>query len=229
MKYKLLHLIFIPYLIFSQELPEKEHYTYFDEIINLQNTDLSNGVFHKEKYRTINGNHHYYKVNKFFLGKVHYNNDVFSNTLIKYDLNNDNIIIKISNSSYLIFILKKSLVKKFTIDNDIFINIADYGYSQILIDKKPIKLYKKNLINSYEKLNKKFSYTKFVNKSKYFINYNSEYFYVLKKKNLIKKIPQQKKIISEFYLLNKKLAKNNSDLFFTKLINLLNNNVNNAK
>lgn len=223
-KATLLTILVLPFLVFSQNSSKKkDYYTYFDEIVGLKNTSLSNGVFFKEKFRKLAGNHNYFKSNEFHIGEIKYRNAYFYNVALKYDLLEDNLIVKIPDgTNNFVFVLEKKLVTHFKINNVHFTNTKSNGFVQQLSTNNTISLYKKHLKTKNKKLNQRFVHYTFSKRETYLLLFKNSYYTVKTKKDFITVFPNLKKKIKTFYNNNNFELKNHPDIFLINLCNMIN-------
>jgi hypothetical protein len=203
----------------------KPLYKKFDEIVGLSNTNLSYGILYTEKYNSLKDNHHYFKTKKFKVGNVRYQKEDFFDIYLKYDLNDDNLIVNISNElKTFSIVLEKNLIDFFSIDNHQFINIKNYGFNEMLFSSKNISIYKKHATIKKKRLNKYLSY-EFTDNNSYLLYYNKSYFKVNKKKDFIKIFSNKKKFITSYFKTNKPMQKKNFDVFITQFIQQLSHKI----
>jgi hypothetical protein len=211
---------------------QKMYYKWFDSIVGDGNISLYNGIQYKEKYRTLKGNHKYYLSTTYQIGNLVYENQSYYDVSMKYDLFNDQLIVKLPFRSGFNFIqLDKEKVDEFTINNNHFHSIFkqdekplskdNYGYFQALFNKNNIILYKKLIKNRKEYFDKEFIYSVFTEEDKYFIYLKNQIHEISSKGSLIKLFPKQKKDINTFYNTNRQLKKSNLDSWMIQLIERL--------
>ena len=211
---------------------QKMYYKWFDSIVGDGNISLYNGIQYKEKYRTLKGNHKYYLSTEYQLGNLVYENQSYYDVLMKYDLFNDQLIVKLPFRSGFNFIqLDREKVNEFSISNDHFhtlfkqdertLSKVNQGYFQALFNKNNIKLYKKHIKNRKQNFDKELIYSVFTEEYKYFIYLNDQIYELGSKGNLIKLFPKQKKDINAFYNSKRQLRKSNLDIWMIQLIERL--------
>ncbi len=205
------------------------NYNWFDSKIGIENTGIYNGIIYKEKFRTENGNHKYYLTSQFINGNIIYNGQPYYNVEMKYDIYEDNLIIKLHDESeYSIIQLINDKVDEFSINNHKFLKISEKhenffneaisGFYEISYQSKHLKLLKKHIKSRKERIVGNFVYSQFKDESEYFIFFNDGYYKINSKKYLIKLFPELKKNINNFYNFNKPLHKLDQDTFMTNLI-----------
>ena len=231
----------IPYIfflsIYSQNKTNTEnYYEWFDSVIGINNTALLNGIEFKEKYRTLDNNDQYFLSRQFLPGNLIYDTQPYYDMELKYDINEDEIIIKLSeNSGYFALRLIKELVESFQINNHIFLNTSylssngigyqDVGFCEVLFRGSNIVVLKKHLKNKYDRRNERLAYTEFIYRNKYLIFYEDNFFDLNSKKDLIKLFPKQKKLINSFYKNKRYLMESIYDDILSKLGEELNKNI----
>jgi len=211
---------------------QKMYYKWFDSIVGDGNISLYNGIQYKEKYRTLKGNHKYYLFSTYQTGNLVYENQSYYDVQMKYDLFNDQLIVKLPFRSGFNFIqLDKEKIDKFSINNNHFHTILkqdekslskdNYGYFEALFKKNNLTLYKKHIKNRKQHFDKEFVYSVFTEEYKYFIYLNNQIYELGSKGSLINLFPKQKKDINAFYNSKRQLRKSNFDIWAIQLIERL--------
>lgn len=203
----------------SQNATKKEAYIWLDSIIGQQNLPINNGVIYIEQYRTLKGNHHFLVDNNFHKGDVLYDGQTYYNIPIKYDVFEDNIIVKIPsiNENYPL-VLEKEKVSNFYLNRSLFINLNEYGFSRQLSIAQDFILYKKYYKKRISKTAAKFSYHKFKPDNTYFMHHKGAYTSIKKKKDWLRLFPDKKNIIRNYYKVNSEKNKNTPDAFMMELL-----------
>lgn len=215
-------LLFHSITLLSQETNDKESFVWFDNLINIDNLDINSGIKYVKKFKTINGNHQFF-IEKYYSGTIKYKNQVYYNIPLKYDVFEDELIIKNSNKNQSIILFKK-FVEYFMINNKTFINLGKRGFNQKLFSKKKYILLKKNTKKSLKKIDKDFSYTKFYSNDSFFILKNKKYISINSKREWIKIFPKKKSTIKKHYKQYSKKLKNSPNLFMIELFKKVINN-----
>ena len=192
-------------------------YKAFDQIVGLKNTDLGYGKIYVEKFRVLEGFDQYFFQNDFIKGDVTYQNQTFYDALLKYDLDEDELIVNIpSTFESKTILLEKAQVKRFTIHQKNFINTEE-GFLEIIHSSDSFSFFKKNTKEKKKKLDKSFLYYKFIEKDFYLLKKENSFYEIKNKKDIYKLFPGNKKEIISFYKTNKGLQKSNLDRFYKLL------------
>ena len=225
-------LFFSTILTYSQTTDEeKALYKWFDDKVGQENTGILDGIAYRELYKTKNGDHQFYAFSSFQKGNITYNGQYYFDVEMKYDIHNDEIIVKIPTQTvtHIIQLIKEN-VNEFSINNSKFILLQD-GFYEVLSKTKTLSLYKKHKKTSTKYYSGRFIFYHF-NKSKdeYLMYLNNEYQEITKSKNsFIKVLPEYKNEINLFYKSQNDLFNRDYDSFVKELISLLNNKLlNNA-
>ena len=225
-------------LLFSQTSSElNNYYTWFDSVIGEGNTDIYNGTKSIEKYRTENGNHKFFLLNEYRIGNLVYNHQPYYDINMKYDLYEDELIVKLPYRSFHLFIkLIKEKIDEFSIKdfrtdlsskehrfitNSLFKNNKDessLGFYEVIDETSSITLLKKHHKSRTQYINSLTSYSKFTDRNYFAILFKNNYYKIDSKKDLIHLFPAFKKNISTFYRKERKLSKINKEAFFTTLV-----------
>jgi len=210
---------------------KKDYYKWFDSIIGVESMNLYDGVEYEEKYKTINGNHKYYKSSQFLIGDIRYDGQSYYNIEMRYDIYDDDVIVKLPNqSNFFIVSLKKGKIENFSISNRHFIKVITSKKGQIkgistfyetIFQSELLTLFKKHKKFRNERLDKSFVYSVFKEKNEFYLYLNNQYYHLKSKKDLIHLFPKQKKEINKFYNSNKVLQNSDYDMFIKLLMRQL--------
>ena len=214
---------------------QKDLFKWFDSKIGDENRSIYDGVVHKVKYKTKNGNHKYFKSSKFLEGNIIYDNQPYYDIMMNYDIYEDELIVKLSdqlgNTSNIELMKRK--IKGFSILGHQFTKIeipaedkkesGSYEFYEIVLEKEQLNLYIKHHKTRKKKMDSKFTYSFFEKgDSNYLLLIDSKYHKIKKKKNWIYVFPNQKKTINTFYKKNKTMLKTNKNEFMLRLAVLMN-------
>ncbi|WP_166922850.1 hypothetical protein [Flavobacterium poyangense] len=216
-------------------------YSWFDKTIGKSNLDLYNGPRYVNLYRTIDKSHSFYFSNDYSKGDVHYQNQDYYDLDLKYDVNNDILILKANGGyDYLGISLIKEKTAFFTLYNKKFININFNnpncpvymsGYYQELIFSKNNILYIKHHKTKTRVIDTKrisdgtnqASSDEFRDKNEYILKYKDVYYKISSKSDIIKIFPDHKSEIRKYYNSNTQLEESDKNLFLENLLKRINN------
>lgn len=214
-------------ILAQHNLEEKSYYNWFDQNIGHENTALFNGELYSKTYRTEDNNHNFLIGNEYVTGEIEFNNQKYYDISLKYDIYNDELIVKLENSfgrdSYVQ--LNKIFIKTFSVYNKNFKslnavteNITVSGFYEISHSGSIVSLYTKHYKFKEEYIIEKLLYDKFSKKDKNILFFNDSYYEVNSKKDLKKIFPEQKKQINTFYKKNKSLKKSDNNAFIRAIV-----------
>ncbi len=223
-------LLLSSFFLSSQSSTKENQKTYisFDKYLGVENIDLSNGIIEENEYRSIyNNNHQFFKSLDFLPGSVHYNNQSYFGLSLKYNIYEDEVLVKLPNKYGAVTLkLLKSKVENFVIDSHKFIRVDSVtstndelkGFYEVLLEKKNVVLYKKYDQAKRDVIENRKVFYHFLNKNSYILYYKDVYYKVNTKNALSKILPDHKKTIRNFYTKNKALYKLKPDSFMTSLV-----------
>lgn len=225
---------------FSQTNSEISLYTKSDSIIGKKNLEINNGPRQINYYRTLDKSHSYYSTDNFTLGNIFYNKQYYYNIELKYDVNNDQLVIKpMDEYNYLGIILSKEKTAFFTINKRKFVNLnygnpslPEYinGYYEEIIIGDTLLFYIKNLKTRKKIIDNKqlsdvaeqVTYDEFTDKNTYYIKLKNTFYTINSKKEIITIFPEKKKEIKEYYSKNSELEQSNKELFLENILKHIN-------
>lgn len=214
----------------------KDYYKLFDSIVGHGNIGIYDGTEHKVAYVTLKGNHQFYFTSDYLVGNVIYDDQPYYDIQMKYDIFNDELIVKLPNGlAFIVIQLIKEKVNSFSLNNTQFNRITvinkenlveeNFGFYELLYQSDHLSLYKKHKKLRTYHLDKEFAYNKFNYKSEYLIYYNDKYHDIKSKRTFIQLFPKSRKQINSFFNKNKILMKSDYELFLTYLMKLLSKNI----
>jgi hypothetical protein len=224
-------IFFKGFFLFAQE---ENLYTWFDQKVGLENSSLYNGIEFIDVYKLEDNEHRFFEIDSFVVGSIKYENQNYKNVFLKYDLYEDQLIVKIENKNEGAnqILLFNEKIERFTIDDSQFekINNLDTteeipsGFFQLLANNNHIQLYRINHKKLKKVIKNNFVYYKFIEvKPEYFILTKGEFFKIKKKRDLISMYPEHKKELSDFKWNTKNFENNDKQLILAvnKLGNIL--------
>lgn len=206
---------FFPALIFclmavsaQDSMENGPYYLWFDNQVGIENTGLYEGLVYKELYRTLNENTQFYLAPDFLPGSVEYDGQPYINLLLKYNVYEDQVLIKVhdrlgGNTLQLI----RNKVSRFTIDNRLFINVTDApfgssisGFYEVSYQNTTVKLFTKHTKKLFERKDRSSLYYEFLDgKKEHVVYYMRQYHPINNKRDLIEIFPGLKDQIDDFY------------------------------
>ena len=219
--------------LIAQNTAQTPIHDWFDSKIGKENLDINNGKLLLNYDRVFN------KVDRFFYseyksGSVIYDDQVYNNMILNYDVVNDDLILK-PNGEFdkAPIIINKYKVKSFSINQKVYVNLnydqpnlpefingfyeESYKGDNISFYVKHSKI-KKDLINDIN------LYDDFIKKSSYFIAYKNTFYSISSKKSVIAIFPEYKKSINEYYS-NNTIDKSDAIKFYQDFFKYLNNTI----
>jgi hypothetical protein len=218
---------------YSQTNSEISLYTKFDSIIGRENLGINNGTLHSNPYRTLSQNHRYYIKDEFNIGQLNYDDQIYLNINLKYDLLEDQIIFKHKNQTDNLSInLNRGKVNFFILKNKKFINFnldptqkPEFikGFYEENFVGNEFSLYIKHFKERKEINQSEGIYSDYLNHNIFVLKYKKLYYKVSSQNDFKKILPEYKKIISDYYSMNRKLENIDKLQFMEDLVRYINN------
>lgn len=217
---------------FCQSNAKKEISNYFDKTVDEEILNSNNGKIHIDGYNLKN-DHNYYLNKNFVAGTVYYDNQLYENIMIKYDIYKDQLVKSFGNTTSLAIELITKKTDYFKIGDKTFVNINNkYKYPKDITGffeekylGKDVSLYIKHFKTSKEVISETTTYTEFKEYSNYELLFESKFRTINTQKEILSIFPQLKSEIKEYYRKNKFLEENNPDQFKADLIKFIDNNL----
>jgi hypothetical protein len=225
-------LLFLSINSFSQTNEKKEVSNYLDKTIGEEILNINNGKIHIDPYNLKN-DHNYYLNKNFVKGSVFYDNQLYENILIKYDIYKDQLVKSFKNNNTFGITLINEKTDYFLIENKRFVNIDNKckypkvitGFFEEKYLGKNISLYIKPFKTAKEIIIENNLYTEFKEYNNYQLLYNSKFTSVNTQKEILTIFPQLKKEIKDYYKKNKIPEEANPYQFKADLIKFIDNNL----
>lgn len=215
--------------VFSQTNSQNSIYETYDAIVGLDNTGLYNGTEFTDPFLNTDGSYRYFNGFDYTKGNVDYNGQRYVNVSLKYDLLEDNLLVR-SDDNLSIFNVKMipDFIGEFTLYNHHFVrlpetnlNIHGSGYFETAYLGNDLSLYIKHTKKKKDKaLNSGIQY-QFTQINFYVLKSNGKYNLVSSSKDIEKILPEKKELIRIFSKTYKTLYKSNTDSYMTKLVKYL--------
>ncbi|WP_299125637.1 hypothetical protein [uncultured Winogradskyella sp.] len=188
---------------------ETQLYQWTDSIIGQKNTGIYNGLVYTEKHRMINEKHKFFKELNFVFGEVVYDDKLYTKVRMKYNVFEDQLILKHSFSPKdPSIILNKSRVKSFRLFGHQFNNLSFTtlkgatieGFFETLLKTDSLQLLKKHKKRIRSKTNENSRYYEFIENNNYVLIKNNQYIIIKNPKKLEKQFPRYEKFIDDIEL-----------------------------
>lgn len=204
----------------SDNSSSKNYYQLFDKAVSIENSGLYNGLIYTEKHRMMGQKQKFFYSTDFLKGSIEFDGQSYFDVLMKYDVNEDQVLIKLNK----VLLLKKAKVKSFSIEGHNFenFNSRDHsspninGFIEVLLDNEPFQFIKKHKKEMREKLGNKLVFHEFDDKSEYFLLYQNQYHRISKRKEIIKVFPDLKSEIKKQF--PKPRRKSNLEAYLTSVL-----------
>lgn len=204
---------------------------WYDSKVGKENLDINNGKILLNYDRILKNNDRFYFQN-YTLGSVVYDNQLYNNVLLNYDINNDDLIIKPNgDNDKMPIVLNKSKVNSFNVNGKNYINlgynkisndeVVSGFYEEVLLNNK-VNFYIKHIKDRRQIINDNLVFDDFTKITSYIISYKNQYYKITNKKSLTTIFPELKKTINEYYSNNSSIEKANKVKFLEDLFKYIN-------
>lgn len=221
-----LYLLLIP-IAQSQTTNEKDIYILFDNIVGKENLNISNGPLHNNPFISVKNKHRYF-VDKFMIGDISYEQQLYFDVNLKYDILEDQIVFKLNKQTDNLAInLIRDRVDFFFLGKKKFINLNTQSGS---IPEVLNGFYEENFIGNSIHLyikHKKFRkeifyfdgfYSDYAEKNEYIIKHLDNYLVIDSENQLKQLFPEYKNAIRNFFNINREIEKSNKLQFMENLV-----------
>jgi hypothetical protein len=234
-KVVVLLLYLLPNLTLSQSpIKHQNVYKLYDAIVGEGNTGLYNGIIYKKRHLSSEESHEFYYSFNFVKGTIIYEGQSYYDVDIKYDVFNENIIVKLPfQETFKVVSLINDKVNEFTINNKKFVNIHTYfnkikgsdfsTFYEVISENNKIKILKLHKKEKNEKLDREYRYEVFKDKDEYYTIVFNDIYELKNKRDFIAILPDFKNQINSFYKAQKKLKKSDNEAFLKLLAVHFNN------
>jgi hypothetical protein len=197
--------------------------------VGIENTGLYNGTEFKDPFLNTDGSFRYYNGFDYTRGSVTYNNQTYSNVLLKYDLLEDKLLTRSDDNLGLFNVtLIPEKVYGFSIYGHDFIRLADTntgfsgnGFFETAFVGDALSLYIKHIKKKKDRALRTGVQYRFKNDNFYLLKTKTSYFVVNSVRDVRKTLPENEGEIKDFYKSYRALYKSNRDGFMIKLIKYL--------
>jgi hypothetical protein len=209
---------------YSQNNKEASLYFLIDKELSTGNALVNNGKFHVNVDNTFKNEHRYFLENKVYTEEIKFDNEVYFNNKIKYDLFKDELVLNPENQSDKLFIiLDKTRVNHFTIQNRKFVKLqltkdGPLQYVEESINTKNFIFYIKFKKVDKEIIGENGVFVSYLDDNKYFVLHNRTLYEITSKKSVLKLFPEFKSEINDYYKFYRTLEKENNVKFMENLM-----------
>ncbi|MCK7589959.1 hypothetical protein M0G43_05175 [Subsaxibacter sp. CAU 1640] len=219
--------LLLSYVLYSQSQTEIL-YSQFDDLVGSYGNDLNTGKLFEDIFPTNSKDEfRFFETDKFVLGKVNYNSQNYNQSQLKYDLLEDNLLFQ--NTHYDI-ILEHTLVSSFSVHGRNFVKLSEKasnfsfyknGYFEVVLNNDMGILYVKHEKFKKKRLGDKVSYYTYSIKKTLLLEYESNFYEVDSKNDLLGIFSERKDEIKLFYKNNNLLESRDKIGFMRMLLNTL--------
>lgn len=217
--------------IHGQTSKEIEIYNWFDKNVGIESLDIKNGPAHLNFDKTVDKQNRYYGSDEFKKGMVNYNNQNYFDLFFKYDIYNDELVLRPYDEANTTKInLIKDNVSSFTIGNEKFVNLKNLnlsnlkdGYYEETVLKNDFILYTKYKKDKKKNIKEELNLIEYIPRNEFVLFKDNKFNLVNDKKEIIALFPESKRKINDFYQLYRDLRKENTSLFMKNLMKYITN------
>lgn len=222
-------LLGIPFFIYAQQNIDPKIYESYDTLVGLENTGLFNGSEFKDAYVNTDKTFRYFDQQAFSEGTVVYNNQLYPNVLLRYDLLEDDVITKSDDKLGLFNVkLQPEAVSEFIINTHRFVQLnntkldfKDHNFFEVGYEGDSISMYIKHSKKKREKATGSAVQYRFISHEFYLLHYKDTYYVIKSVKDLRKAIPQKEKEIRSYYKSYQGLYKSDPAVFMSRIAKYL--------
>lgn len=210
-------------------------YNWFDETVGKSNLDLNNGILFVNIDKTQKDNHRFYFEELFTKGTVNFDNQNYFDVVLNYDVYKDLVIIKPNgNSDRRGIYLANEKTSCFEMNTTKFVNLSfikplpenfDTGFYEEIFKGKDFICYSKLKKSKSDLIVDLTVYDYFISSLNFILIKNNQFYKINSEKSISKLFPDQKKVITAFYIDNYRLESSNKKAFFKILFQTLNDNL----
>jgi hypothetical protein len=219
---------FVNFFFFSKinAQEKKELLITYDSIIGKENLLITNGLFHNNNFKVVDNQNIYFSSEKYTIGNIKYNDQLYFDLYLKYDTFNDDLIFRPKGDSEKNgIILPKDKIISFEIYDKTFRNIENLeiensfptGYFEEKFSSSDFKLLIKHKKTKKDVLIKNTLQNIFYPFEEYYILKNKKLERIKSKNKIIKLFPEKKDYINSYYKDFSNLKKTDKSLFYKKL------------
>lgn len=218
--------ILYPLFTFCQQSNQVEsQYEWFDSLIGVTNSGIFEGEAYYDVYNVRNDRHQFFESSRFQIGSATYNGQTYFNLTLKYDIFNDNVIVK-NKEVYWVppMTFDSNLLPKFSIGGNEFVNFkksisdGDSGFFEIILKSNTYSLLKKHKKKLFIKTENEILYHEFKDDYNYYLQKGAAFFKLKTAKELNSIYPEHKKLIKELAIRYKRIKKSDFDGYLKSIL-----------
>lgn len=201
-------------------------YTWCDSIIGQPNTGLFNGLTYVEKHRMINEKHKFFKDFNFSSGKVIYDGKPFDKIKMKYNIYEDQLILKYSFApSDPSVLINQTKIDGFIISGHEFVNLnielekgeIVKGFFERIFSDNSIQVLKKYQKRIRNRTNDRIKYHEFEDDNAYYVYMDKKHILIKNPKKLERQFSKYKSIIDKISLDKTSIDDGDYDAYLIKV------------
>lgn len=209
--------------------------TQFDQTIGRNNLGYNNGTIHINSLRSANDTHRYFNTDKYIIGTLVYDGQVYTDIPLKYDLLKDIAVAKIDGENNALGInLITHKTNYFQFGGKKFVNLnyqnaarpkfIEGFYEEDLLSDQ-FAFYTKHAKESSEVLRTNGVFYQYELSRKFVFQYQNVFYRLNSKGDVVSVFPQFEKEIDVFFERNTALANENLQLFYLTLLKQINDSL----
>lgn len=192
-----------------------------DSKVGQENLPINNGIMYSDFYILKDKNSQYLIDKKYELGSVYFDEQIYDNLHINYDVYKDLLLLKTNGEQDLRAVsVIKNKTKFFILSGKKFVNLEAFGFHEEKIISQNITLFTKHSKGKSEKIEKNYVVVEFANRKQFLISYKNT-FLKYSKVELLKTYPNFNSEINNYYSENSRLEKSDEQQFVENLLTYL--------
>lgn len=217
-------------VVYAQSVSDQQVYQAYDALVSRENTGLFNGPQVIDTYQdSWDDSHVYLESANYQYSTLVYNNQLYTEVPLRYDLLGDYITIR-SDDHLSLFKIKvdPKKITSFSISNRNFIKLPDTGldnigsgFFEIAFAGKSLTLYIKHVKRIKRETIDRVLQQRFISDNHYVLRQDDTYHSIYSIKDFKEFSPDPYSEIRDFYKVNRSLYKTNLDAFMIQLVEFL--------
>lgn len=230
-------IFFLLNVAFAQTTSRDHQFETYNKLVGGDPTDLYNGTEFTDLFLNTNGTYRYFNGFDYTPGTVVYNGQYYVGVLLKYDVLEDNLLVR-SDDNLSVFNIKliPGFVQSFSVHGHQFVNItpaaldlSGNGFFEKAYEGTTLNLYIKRTKKKREKPLKNGIQYSFAAADFYVLEHDGSYSVVGNERDFRKIFPGKQDEIREYFKRYKSLLKLDSDRFYFNLTQFLDGQISQKK